>query len=84
MAQILSIAAKIKYNYICLFFPQSEYLKITVVNAISAIIFFLIVVAINPQLLFLHIVLTNTIMLFYSEWQYKSTKNPYYHEICST
>lgn len=84
LSQVALIAAKTKYNYICLFFPQSSYLKITAINAFFALVFFIIIVLINPKFLFLHILLTNILMFIYSEKQFNKPKNPFYNEICTS
>jgi O-antigen/teichoic acid export membrane protein len=84
IAQVFLIAAKVKYNFICLFFSQRNYLVITAVNSISALIFFFITIIISPQLLFMHLLLTNILMFFYTEWKFKSSQNPYNNEIFIT
>lgn len=81
IAQVFLIASKVKYNYICLFFSQKSYLLITAVNSISTLFFFIITIIISPQLLFIHLLLTNILMFFYTEWKFKSTQNPYNYEI---
>jgi O-antigen/teichoic acid export membrane protein len=80
---IALIASKVKYTYISLFFPQESYLKIKVINALSALVFFIIVASISPKLLFLNTLLTNIVMFIYSEKYFNNKKNPFYNEVCN-
>lgn len=83
LSQVVHIAMKVKYNYICLFYPQSSYLKINTINALLMLLFFVVIVLIDAKLLFLHLLLANIFMYFYSEKQYNNKNNPLNNEICS-
>jgi O-antigen/teichoic acid export membrane protein len=83
LSQIVLIATKIKYNYICLFYPQLSYIKITSINALLSVFFLVVIVLVNPKYLFLNVLLTNLLMFVYSEKYFNKPNNPFYNEICT-
>ncbi|MBM3453682.1 MAG: hypothetical protein FJX80_00890 [Bacteroidetes bacterium] len=75
LSQILHIALKVKTNFICLFFPQSYYLKITFLTGFLSLLFFILISASNSSFLFLHIVLQNIFLLVYSNHLFSNFHN---------
>ena len=84
IAIVFSVASKVKFNYIMLFYSQQYYLKLILISSIASMIFFIIVNVIDSKLLFLHILLTNIVMFVYTERIFKNPTNPLNNEICST
>jgi len=76
LSQVVYIQAKVKYNFICLFFPQSYYLKLNVFNAVLAIVFFLIVILTEKRILFSNVFLQYIVLMWYSGREYQSSFNP--------
>lgn len=77
LSQILHIALKVKTNFISLFYPQSYYLRITLLTAVPSLGFFLIISTIDVRLLFVHIALQNSFLLLYSNWLFSKLHNKY-------
>jgi O-antigen/teichoic acid export membrane protein len=71
LSQIAHIGMKVKYNYIALFYKSSYYLKLTIVNAILSIIFFISMISIDIKMTFLYILLTNGFMIIYTDYIFK-------------
>lgn len=82
LSQIAYIGMKIKYNYITLFFQASHYLRLTAINAIVSLFFFIVVISINVKFVFSYILLTNLIMILFTHIIYKKNCQKYVYEIC--
>lgn len=85
LSQIVNIALKVKYYLVTLFFPQAFYLKLTALSALLVVFFFAVISILDMRLLFLHLVLKNTLILFYCNFIYSkySSKFIFKDEICT-
>jgi O-antigen/teichoic acid export membrane protein len=66
LSQIASIAMKVKFNYIALFYEPSFYLRLTIIYALLSILFFTVVIVIDIKFIFSHMLLTNLILIIYT------------------
>ena len=76
LSQIAHIGMKVKYNYICLFFPQSYYLKLIAISGLLLISSFAVIILIDAKFLFLHVLFSNLIMILYSRKLFNKINNP--------
>ena len=74
LSQILSIAFKVKYNFISLFYSDRYYLKLTIIYSLSSILFFVFISNFAIKFIFSYSVLTNLLILFYTNMLFKKNK----------
>ena len=75
LSQIAHIGMKVNYNYITLFYKASFYLRLTIVYALISIFSFIVIISIDVKFVFSYILITNFIMMFYTNKIYKKHKN---------
>lgn len=74
LSQIASVGMKVKYNYIALFYEASFYLRLTIVYALLSILFFIFVILIDVKFIFSYVLLTNLILIFYTNKLFNKRK----------
>ena len=74
LSQIAHIAMKVKYNYIVLFYKASLYLRLTTINAFLSIFFFIFAISIDIKFVFSYTLITNLVMIFYTNRVFKNQK----------
>lgn len=71
ISQIFHVGMKINLNLITLFMPSKIYLEATILRGLMLLTFFIVILFLKTDLIFLHLVLTNVFMLLYGVYRYK-------------
>jgi O-antigen/teichoic acid export membrane protein len=71
-SEISHIGVKLKYNMIALFYTPDQYFKLTLINSVISLVFFTIILSLYLKYVFMYVLFTNIIMIFYTRYIYSN------------